>query len=255
MALLEVKNVTKRFGALLANDDVSFSVEEGSIVGLIGPNGAGKTTLFNCVSGAYAPSEGEIFFEKTNVAGFSPHRICQMGLVRTFQVVKPLRGMTVLENVMVGAFCRTQDTRKAREIAEEVISLCELEHRREANASSLTIGDKKRLEVARALATRPRILLLDEVMAGLTTSEVNHAVQLMLKLRERGVTLLMVEHIMEAIMPIADRVVVLDGGCKIAEDSPDRVVKNERVIEAYLGKKYAERQKKMEERKEGASHA
>ncbi len=255
MALLEVKNVTMRFGALLANDDVSFSVEEGSIVGLIGPNGAGKTTLFNCVSGTYAPSEGRILFDGTNVAGFPPSRICQMGIVRTFQVVKPLRGMTVLENIMVGAFCRTGDTREARKLAEEVLTLCELDHRREANASSLTIGDKKRLEVARALATRPRILLLDEVMAGLTASEVHHAVQLMLKLRDRGITLLMVEHIMEAIMPIADRVVVLDGGCKIAEDSPDRVVKDERVIEAYLGKKYAERQKKMEEQKGGTSHA
>ena len=255
MALLEVKNVTMRFGALLANDDVSFSVEEGSIVGLIGPNGAGKTTLFNCVSGTYAPSEGQIFFDGTNVAGFPPSRICQMGIVRTFQVVKPLRGMTVLENIMVGAFCRTGDTREARKLAEEVLTLCELEHRRETNASSLTIGDKKRLEVARALATRPRILLLDEVMAGLTASEVHHAVQLMLKLRDRGITLLMVEHIMEAIMPIADRVVVLDGGCKIAEDSPDRVVKDDRVIEAYLGKKYAERQKKMEEQKGDASHA
>jgi branched-chain amino acid transport system ATP-binding protein len=255
MALLEVKNVTMRFGALLANDDVSFCVEKGSIVGLIGPNGAGKTTLFNCVSGTYAPSEGRILFEGTNVAGLSPHRICQMGLVRTFQVVKPLRGMTVLENVMVGAFCRTGDTREARKVAEEVLSLCELDRRKEANASSLTIGDKKRLEVARALATKPAILLLDEVMAGLTSSEVRLAVQLMLKLRDQGITLLMVEHIMEAIMPIADRLVVLDGGKKIAEDSPDKVVKDERVIEAYLGKKYAERQKKMEQRKEESSHA
>ncbi len=245
MPLLEVQNVSMAFGALMANAEVSFSVEEGAIVGLIGPNGAGKTTLFNCVSGTYRPTAGRIFFDGQDITGLPSYDICRRGAVRTFQVVRPLKEMSVLENVMVGAYCRTADPEEARKVAEETLTLCGMEAKRDLRAGKLTIADKKRLEVARALATKPRLLMLDEVMAGLTPSEVKTAVELLLSLRRAGVTLLVVEHIMEAVMPIADKVVVLDGGVKIAEDVPRRVVQDERVIAAYLGPKFASKHKEM----------
>jgi len=247
MALLEVREVTMKFGELVANDRVSFSVEPGAIVGLIGPNGAGKTTLFNCISGLYRPTGGSILFDGKDITGLTPYAIARRGAVRTFQVVRPLKEMTVFDNVLVGAFLNCRDHREAFTRAAECIALCQLEPLQRKPAGELPIGGKKRLEMARALATRPKLLMLDEVMAGLTSTEVKASVEVILKLRESGITLMIVEHVMEGIMPIADKIVVLDGGIKIAEDAPERIVSDERVIEAYLGAKYSRRFKAREE--------
>jgi len=247
MALLEVREVTMKFGELVANDRVSFTVEPGAIVGLIGPNGAGKTTLFNCVSGLYRPTGGSIIFDGKDITGMTPYAIARRGAVRTFQVVRPLKEMTVFDNVLVGAFLNSRDQREAFTRAAECLALCQLDSLQNKPAGELPIGGKKRLEMARALATRPKLLMLDEVMAGLTSTEVKAAVEVILKLRESGITLMIVEHVMEGIMPIADKMVVLDGGVKIAEDVPGRIVSDERVIEAYLGAKYSRRFKAREE--------
>ena len=241
MALLDVQEVSKKFGELVANDRVSFTVEPGAIVGLIGPNGAGKTTLFNCISGLFPPSAGRVFFDGADVTGLPAWRIARLGAVRTFQVVRPLKDMTVFDNVLVGAFLRTRDGAQAREAAAECVRLCRLEEFAAKPAGDLPIGCKKRLELARALAARPKLLMLDEVMAGLTSTEVRGAVELIRRIRDTGVTLLIVEHIMEAIMPIADKVVVLDGGIMIAEGPPDQISSDERVISAYLGAKFSRR--------------
>ncbi len=245
MALLDVQDVTMKFGELVANDRVSFTVEAGSIVGLIGPNGAGKTTLFNCISGLYKPAVGRIFFDGEDVTGLTPYQIARKGAVRTFQVVRPLKDMTVFDNVLVGAFLKCPEKRDAFERASECIRLCSLESLQEKPAGDLSIGGKKRLEMARALATRPKLLMLDEVMAGLTATEVKASVEVIRRLQESGITMMIVEHVMEAIMPMADKIVVLDGGIKIAEDAPGNIVNNERVIEAYLGAKYVQRFKAM----------
>jgi branched-chain amino acid transport system ATP-binding protein len=247
MALLDVQNVTMKFGELVANDGVSFTVESGSIVGLIGPNGAGKTTLFNCISGLYKPTEGRIFFDGEDITGLPPYRIARKGAVRTFQVVRPLKDMTVFDNVLVGAFLNCPQRQEAFERAAECVHLCSLEPLQDKPAGELSIGGKKRLEMARALATRPKLLMLDEVMAGLTSTEVNASVEVIRRLKENGVTMMIVEHVMEGIMPIADRIVVLDGGVKIAEDAPERIINDERVIEAYLGAKYSQRYKTLRE--------
>ena len=241
MPLLDVQGVTKKFGELVANDQVSFTVEAGSIVGLIGPNGAGKTTLFNCISGLYKPTAGRILFDGADVTGSAPYEVARRGAVRTFQVVRPLKDMTVFDNVLVGAFLKCPDNREAFARAEECIRLCSLEPFQAKTAGELSIGGKKRLEMARALATRPKLLMLDEAMAGLTSTEVKASVEVIRRLRESGITLMIVEHVMEGIMPIADKVVVLDGGVKIAEDSPAAIVDDERVIAAYLGAKYGQR--------------
>ena len=249
MALLDVRDVTMKFGELVANDRVSFTVEAGSIVGLIGPNGAGKTTLFNCITGLYKPVNGSILFDGADITGLTPYQIARRGAVRTFQVVRPLKEMTVFDNVLVGAFLKCPDNRKASERAAECIHICGLESLQDKPAGELSIGGKKRLEMARALATQPKLLMLDEVMAGMTSTEVNASVEVILRLRESGITLMIVEHVMESIMPIADKMVVLDGGVKIAEDAPGCIINDERVIEAYLGAKYAQR---FKARKEGA---
>jgi len=251
MALLELADVTMKFGELVANDRVSFTVESGSIVGLIGPNGAGKTTLFNCISGLYKPFSGRISFDGADITGQPPYRIARRGAVRTFQVVRPLKEMTVFDNVLVGAFLKCRDNRTAFDRAAECIRLCDLEPLKDKQAGDLPIGGKKRLEMARALATGPKLLMLDEVMAGLTSTEVKSAVDVILRLKESGITMMIVEHVMEAIMPIADKVVVLESGMKIAEDAPANIVKDERVIEAYLGTKYSQRYR--ERRSGGAS--
>jgi len=251
MALLELADVTMKFGELVANDRVSFTVESGSIVGLIGPNGAGKTTLFNCISGLYKPFSGRISFDGADITGQPPYRIARRGAVRTFQVVRPLKEMTVFDNVLVGAFLKCRDNRTAFDRAAECIRLCDLEPLKDKQAGDLPIGGKKRLEMARALATGPKLLMLDEVMAGLTSTEVKAAVDVILRLKESGITMMIVEHVMEAIMPIADKVVVLESGMKIAEDAPANIVNDERVIEAYLGSKYSQRYR--ERRNGGAS--
>ncbi len=250
MALLEVQDVTKKFGELVANDRVSFTVEAGAIVGLIGPNGAGKTTIFNCVSGLYPVTSGKIFFDGREITGLASYRIARLGAVRTFQVVRPLKEMTVFDNVLVGAFLHDANTARARETAEHSIRVCGLAEFAGKASGDLPIGVKKRLELARALATKPRLLMLDEVMAGLTSTEVNTALDLIRTIRKEGITLLIVEHIMEAIMPIADKVVVLDGGVKLAEGPPSEIIHDERVITAYLGEKFSRR---MQARKEGAN--
>ncbi len=252
MALLEVRDVTKKFGELVACDRVSLAVEAGSIVGLIGPNGAGKTTLFNCISGLYPVTSGRIFFDGNEITGLPSHRIARMGAVRTFQVVRPLKDMSVYDNVLVGAFLHGASNAQAHETAQSCVRLCGLSEFADKISSDLPIGVKKRLELARALATRPKLLMLDEVMAGLTSTEVKAALDLIRNIREEGITLLIVEHIMEAIMPIADRVVVLDGGIKLAEGPPGDIIHDERVIAAYLGEKFSRRmQTRKEERADG----
>jgi len=238
MALLEVKQLTKNFGGLMANDLVDLQVIEGEIVGLIGPNGAGKTTLFNCISGFYPLTSGQVFFKGEDITGLPSNEICLKGIARTFQIVRVFKDLPVLDNIMVGAFNRTGSSSVARKKAMEVLDFCGLMPKKGMPAGGLTIADKKRLEVAKAFATGPSLLMLDEAMAGLNQTETAEAVELVKKIRQSGVTVLLVEHVMEVVMPISNRVVVLDYGRKIAEDTPQKVINNEEVIKAYLGDKY-----------------
>jgi branched-chain amino acid transport system ATP-binding protein len=243
-ALLVVDKLTKRFGGLIANDQIDLKLNDGEILGLIGPNGAGKTTLFNCIAGYYPNEEGTVFFRGKNITNLLPEEICKIGIARTFQLVKVFNGMTALENVMTAAFLRTTNAAKARNLAQEVLDFVRLADKKNFLTSTLTLPDKKRLEFARALASDPKIIMLDEAMAGLTTGEVNEAVELISQVRKRGISFIVVEHIMEVIMPISDRVIVLDHGAKIAEDTPEAVAKDTQVIEAYLGKKYVAKRRK-----------
>jgi len=238
MALLEVKYLTKDFGGLRANDQINLKVEEGEIVGLIGPNGAGKTTLFNCIAGFYPPSAGEVWFKGENITALPANLICQRGIARTFQLVRVFKDMTVLDNVMVAAFNRTNKASSAQKKALEVLDFCGLVTKKNMLAGGLTIADKKRLEFAKALATAPSLLMLDEAMAGLNQTETAEAVELIKKVRASGITIFLVEHVMEVVMPISHRVVVLNYGRKIAEDIPEKIIQNEEVIKAYLGEKY-----------------
>jgi len=236
-ALLEVRGVSKRFGGLLAVSDVSFSLDEGQILGLIGPNGAGKTTLFNVVNGVYKADGGSISFLGKDITGDSPDKVVHLGLARTHQIVKPLNDLTLLDNVTVGAcFGREYlDLKAARKVALEVLQLVGLADRADMIARSLTIAGKKRLEVARALAAKPKLLLLDEVLAGLNPTEIALMIDLVRKIRDGGVSVFMIEHLMQAIMSLSDRIVVLNLGRKLAEGRPDEVVHNPDVVEAYLG--------------------
>ncbi len=239
MAILEIKNVSKLFGGLAANSNVSFSVEEGMIMGLIGPNGAGKTTLFNCITGYYPPSKGEITFDGRRMNGLDPDKVCMLGMVRTWQKVRPLAKLSVVDNVMVGALARTSSLKVARELAMEQIKVVRMEHRADFIAGGLPIGERKKLEVARALATQPKLLLLDEVMGGLNPAESEEIIQLILDIKKRGLTQMVIEHDMKAIMRISDRIVVLTSGEKLMEGSPQEVVSNPDVISAYLGEAHA----------------
>jgi len=232
---LVIRGLSKRFGGLRAVQDVSFTVQENETVALIGPNGAGKTTSFNLITGFHRPDSGSVSAFGLDITGLKPHDICAHGLARTFQVAKPFGAMTVLDNVMTGAFLRDRHAAVAREKAREAIEFVGLSAREKTAAKDLTTIDQRRLEMARALATQPRLLLLDEVMAGLNPSEIDQAVALIGKLSQRGLTIVIVEHVMRAIMAVARHIVVLDHGQKIAEGTPKQIVENPEVVRAYLG--------------------
>jgi branched-chain amino acid transport system ATP-binding protein len=237
-AMLRVENVTRRFGGLVANSDINIHVKRGEILGLIGPNGAGKSTLFNLIAGAFPPSEGRIVFEGVDVTRMPAPKRCRLGIGRTFQVPKSFDTMTVIENVIVGGFVRHPGAAAARRAALEVLDFAGLGGRTDTPASELTPPEKRRLEVARALATQPRLLLLDEVFAGLTPSEARLGVDLVKRVRDKGVTVVMVEHVMEIVMPLVDRAVVLDLGRVLSEGAPAEVVADPKVINAYLGERH-----------------
>lgn len=238
MSLLEVRELTKRFGGVIANHGVSVQIEEGEIFGLIGPNGAGKTTFFNCISGFFSPDAGSIHFAGRSIAGRSADATCRLGIARTFQITKLLKGLSVLDNVIVGALLRARDIKAARALAYQELEFTSLTDKQRQPVEVLTAAEQKRLQVTCALATKPRLLLLDEAMAGLTPNEQKEAVALVRAIRERGITILLVEHVMEVVMPLSDQVMVMNYGKKIAQDSPARIAQNPEVIKAYLGEAF-----------------
>ncbi|MED1472416.1 ABC transporter ATP-binding protein [Bacillus salipaludis] len=233
--IIQVKEVVKQFGGLSAVNNVSFDVNQKEILGIIGPNGAGKTTLFNLISGSLPVTSGKVIFNGEDITNKKPYVICKKGIGRTYQVVKPFGGITVLENVMVGAFNKTKNTKQAKEYALEILKKVGLDQKKDQVGKSLTIADKKRLEVAKALATQPKLLLLDEVMAGLNPTEVKEILPVINSLRDSGITIVIIEHLMEVIMTLCDKIVVIHHGEKIAEGTPKEIANNEEVIKAYFG--------------------
>ena len=244
MAILEARSVTKKFGGLAAVSQVSFHLDAGEILGVIGPNGSGKTTLVNVITGALPASSGETSFQGQSLRGLPSYAIGRLGVSRTFQVVKPFRNLSVVENVMVGALFGTlggvREVAAARRQAGEILEFVGLAHRAAASADGLNVPERKRMELARALAMRPRVLFLDEVMAGLNPSEIDAAVELVKRIRDRGVSLVVIEHVMKAIRNVSDRILVLTHGEKLTEGPPTAVLNDPRVIAAYLGRRYAE---------------
>ena len=238
--LLEIRGLTKRFGGVVANESVSFSIQKGEILGLIGPNGAGKTTLFNLITGFDRPDDGQVFLEGRTVTGLRPDRLNHLGIARTFQILKPFPRMTVEENVMVGALQRVGRIEEARQGVQRFIDLVGLSHKRDALARELSTGQRKRLEMARAMATEPKLLLLDEVTGGVDQPSIPGLIELIGQLREKGVTLLVIEHNMRVIMELADRVVFLHLGRKIAEGPPPAVSRDPNVVRLYLGEQRAQ---------------
>ncbi len=241
MPFLEVIDLVKDFGGLVANNHVSFEIEAGEIISLIGPNGAGKTTLFNCIVGYHKPDSGSVLFKGRDITGFKPFQTNREGIGRTFQLMKVTAGMTVLENIMVGAFCRTENRYLAKVEASAILGFLGLDSLRDYHLNELPVASQKKVGLARALATQPELLMLDEVASGLNPRETEEMVTLLKKIhQDKAVTLFLIEHVMEVVMPISERVIVLDGGEKIAEGFPKEIVKDERVIKAYLGEKYAQ---------------
>lgn len=238
MSLLGVKNLSKSFGGLRALSGIELCIQQGEIMGLIGPNGAGKTTLFNLISGAYPPDTGRVIFQTMDVTHLRADQICKLGLTRTFQITKPFLKLTVLENIMVGAYNHSNNREAATRRAREMLEMTGLGPRTNFLASTLTLEERKRLELTRALATRPVLLLLDEVMAGLNSTEVDEMIVLLRRIRDDGVTLFIIEHVMRALMQISDRITVIHHGEKIASGQPKEVAKNQQVIAAYLGEEY-----------------
>ena len=241
MAFLQVVDLVKDFGGVVANNRISFQIDQGEIIGLIGPNGAGKTTLFNCIVGFHKPDSGKVIFKGREITGLKPFMTNREGIGRTFQLTKVTTGMNVLENVMVGAFCRTDDRGTAQKEASEILLFLGLEGVRKYHLNELPIASQKKVGLARALATQPELLMLDEVASGLNPKETEELVGLIKKIhQEMKITLFLIEHVMEVVMPISQRVIVLDSGEKIAEGLPKEIVKNERVIKAYLQERLAE---------------
>jgi branched-chain amino acid transport system ATP-binding protein len=238
--MLEVKNLVKEFGGLVANADISFELQQGEVLGLIGPNGAGKSTLFNCIAGYYKPTGGQILFEGKEITGWPSHLVAREGIARTFQGMKIMANLTVGENVMIGAFCRTGDRRIALKEAGEILDLMGLDGETEAYPAELPIASQKRIELARAIATKPKLLMLDEMAAGLNPLETKEIIQILQRIKEqRQLTLFLTEHVMEFVMTVSQRVIVMSAGQKITEGPPAEVARQEKVIEAYLGERYA----------------
>jgi branched-chain amino acid transport system ATP-binding protein len=235
MSFLEIRKVSRFFGGLAAIKDVSFELRQGEILGLIGPNGAGKTTLFNVVNGFYHPSRGEVLFKNKKISGSKPHQICQRGIARTFQVVKPLQRMSVLDNVVASSFLRANSKQQAVEMALDSLRFTGLYEDRDVISRGLPLGKRKRLEIARALATQPEVLLLDESFAGLNPAELDESITIIRRIKDKGITIMIIEHHMRVIMAISDRIVVLNYGEKIAEGTPQEIRGNPLVVEAYLG--------------------
>ena len=235
--LLDVQNLTKKFGGLTAVNDVSLYVDEGEIVGLIGANGAGKTTLFNMVAGDYVPTSGKVIFHGKEIQGKPSYQMCHMGIGRTYQIVKPFSSLSVLDNTLVGALLKDSNVKRAREKAREVVELVGLDYRMDVAGADLNLPELKRMELARALATEPELLLLDEVMAGLNPSDSDKMIELVKEINKKGVTIIIIEHVMKAIMRLSDRIYVLNQGCLISKGTPEEVSNDPEVIKSYFGEK------------------